>query len=513
MNRKLFHIILCALICVLVSCREEPDNVFSYAYDDNLVYGKAKNSYGEKFKVLWSALNANYALWDYEEDQFGLNWDAVYDEYLPKFQEMDSLQDGVSDSDLEWILEKVVGPLHDGHLAIQLYNHKTKHFVGYSPSAERNATRLKNEGASSFEVDLQYYRNDSEILVSKEMSTKTSYLLSASKNAVNSRISAELYKYQQQGTLTDLDSFYVAGLEALQAALKKASSVSKFNQLVAQYAYLGLEELKTIDSAFSSNGMTARYALFEDNIAYLQFSDFSWTVYLNSGNRSATFGSISDQGKEYVDMMVDVWKSWFDTIQVLHQNGQLGGVIIDVRTNGGGFVNDYQYVLGALLPDGGHEVCYSRFKRGAGRYDYSPLMPMVMATYSKEHEVIDDKPIVVLCNSRSVSMSEMTSRGVKKLTNGTLIGTRTYGGLSALTTIEGYSEEYAGTVGVKNSTPVYCYIPSMATFDIDADGNTIQLEGIGITPNIIVELDPDLKKNQGRDTQLERALQFIRTGN
>lgn len=512
MNRKSLHIILCALMCVCVSCREEPDNVFSYAYDDNLVYGKAERSYGEKFKVLWSALNANYALWDYEEDQFGLNWDAVYDTYLPKFQELDSLQE-VSDNDLRWLMEDVLSPLHDGHLQVQLYNHKTKHYLSYSPASTRNDSRMKNEGSSSFEVDLSYYNKTDELIVWKEMSTEVTYLLTITRNAVINRIKNELAIYEQKGTLTDLEQFYVDGLRALDTELKKSLSLSKYNNFVLQYSYLGLEELKAIDTTFSSNGLTVRYALFEGNIAYLQFDSFHLTTYLNSANRASTFGSISDQGKEYVNQLVDVWQSWFDTIQVLHKAGSLGGVIIDVRTNGGGYTNDYQYVLGSLLPEGGQLICYSRFKRGAGRYDYSPLMPMVMATYDKTHEVINDAPIVVLCNASSGSMAELTSRGVKLLENGTLIGTRTYGALSGLTGITNYSEEYAGTVGVKNNTPVYCYIPSMATFDIDADGNTIQLEGIGITPNIIVELDPDLKKNQGRDTQLERALQFIRTGN
>ncbi|MBR7153966.1 MAG: hypothetical protein IKD12_01485, partial [Paludibacteraceae bacterium] len=175
MNRKSLHIILCALMCVCVSCREEPDNVFSYAYDDNLVYGKAERSYGEKFKVLWSALNANYALWDYEEDQFGLNWDAVYDTYLPKFQELDSLQE-VSDNDLRWLMEDVLSPLHDGHLQVQLYNHKTKHYLSYSPASTRNDSRMKNEGSSSLEVDLSYYNKTDELIVWKEMSTEVTYL-------------------------------------------------------------------------------------------------------------------------------------------------------------------------------------------------------------------------------------------------------------------------------------------------------------------------------------------------
>jgi len=511
MKRHFLYIILSSLLCVFVSCREEPDNVQSYAFNDNLVYGAAKNSYAEKFKVLWSALNANYALWDYEEEQYGLDWDAVYDTYLPKFQQLDSAQ-SVSDVELQWLMEDLLSPLHDGHLQVQMYNHKTKHYLSYSPASTRNEARVKDEGSQNFHADLSYYRAD-EIIVSKEMSTEAADLLEATRTRVIYSIRDTLAAYAQKGTLTDLDSFIVENLQDLQTELKKSLTLNRYNQLVAQYAFLNLPELKAIDTTFSSNGLTVRYALFQGNIAYLQFNRFHLTTYLNSANRNSTFGSISEQGKQYVDSLVDVWQSWFDTIQVLHQNGQLGGIIIDVRTNGGGYVNDYQYVLGALLPEGGYTACYSRFKRGPGRYDYSPLMPFAMPTYSGDHAVLTTEPIVVLCNASSGSMSEMTSRGVKQLPNGTLIGTRTYGALSALTSIESYSQEYAGTVGVKGTTPVYCYIPSMATFELDEAGNYVQLEGVGITPDIEIELNQSLKKNQGRDTQLERALQFIRTGN
>jgi hypothetical protein len=40
------------------------------------------------------------------------------------------------------------------------------------------------------------------------------------------------------------------------------------------------------------------------------------------------------------------------------------------------------------------------------------------------------------------------------------------------------------------------------------------LDGIGITPDMEVTLDSDAwKKGHGPDSQLDRALQYIRTGN
>ena len=206
--------------------------------------------------------------------------------------------------------------------------------------------------------------------------------------------------------------------------------------------------------------------------------------------------------------MADVWYSWFNAIQDLHNAGQLGGVIIDVRGNGGGMVSDYQYVLGALLPSGGQHVMDSRTKKGVGRYDYSPLVPQVMPTYEQPHVTVTE-PIAVLANIRSVSMAEMTSMGATLVENAKLVGTRTWGGLCGLIGNEDYSFTYAGHIGVSGKTPVYVYCPCLAAFS--RDGKI--LEGVGVTPDIEVHLDLGAwKSGNGPDSQLDRALQYITSG-
>ena len=56
----------------------------------------------------------------------------------------------------------------------------------------------------------------------------------------------------------------------------------------------------------------------------------------------------------------------------------------------------------------------------------------------------------------------------------------------------------------------WCWcLPSMAAFTLDKK----LVEAKGLTPDIEVGLDIDLFKSTGQDTQLDRALQFIRTGN
>ena len=50
-------------------------------------------------------------------------------------------------------------------------------------------------------------------------------------------------------------------------------------------------------------------------------------------------------------------------------------------------------------------------------------------------------------------------------------------------------------------------IPSCAFFTLDGQ----ILEGIGVTPDIEVAFDEELYRQTGRDTQLERALEYIRS--
>ena len=179
-----------------------------------------------------------------------------------------------------------------------------------------------------------------------------------------------------------------------------------------------------------------------------------------------------------------------------------------MRNNPGGMTHDANYVLGALLPSGGLLYGWTRFKRGVGRYDYSPLMPMHMPTMDAPHEVIDDKPIVILTNARSISMSEMTTLSAKQVKNAIVIGRRTFGGLCGLLPNKYNTENYSGHRGVEGTTPVYVYMPTVCVLDMDKKS----LDGIGIEPDIEVGFDYEEFERTGMDSQFDRALEYIRTG-
>ena len=507
---KKIMMIMAGLLLMLTGCRQESDNVMSYAFNDAMAFQKADTSFVGEFEVFWNGMNTNYALWDYELEN-GLDWDNVYQKYYPKFAELDE-KDTVTDEELGNLLNEIVKPLHDGHLVIKLKNHSTGNYVTASPAHLRVGDEREEEykATQGFLPSLKYYQDRGKILEMRSASTNViGQLIGIWVAYIKEQITGlKLKTYRTQDEEERLNAFQSAYNDLYQ--IVKTDNLNAYNAFAIRYEWLHIPYLEPINLNLYEHPLEITYALLEGNIAYLSFNHFRLTAYLDSGFCKELFGQPTGLTKLAVESVQNIWYSWFSAIQELKKAGNLGGVIIDVRSNGGGMLNDYQYVLGALLPSGGHHMADARFKRGLGRFDYSPIMPQTMPTMEKEHETVTE-PIVVLCNCSSVSMAEMTSMGAKVLENGTLIGTRTWGGFSALSSNENYSNNYAGYVGIQNVTPVFCYIPQEVTFSI-LDGKIV--EGHGVEPDIEVSMDFDAwNKGNGSDSQLDRALQFIRTGN
>ena len=507
---KKIMIITAGLLLMLTGCRQESDNVLSYAFNDAMAFQKADTCFVGEFEVFWSGMNTNYALWDYELEN-GLDWDNVYRKYYPKFAELDK-KDTVTDEELGNLLNEIVKPLHDGHLVIMLKNRHTGNYVTASPSYLRVEDEREEEhkATQGFLPSLKYYQDKGKVLEMRRTST----------NVIGQTYRIMLAYMEEQITgleqKTDRTQDEEERLNAFQSAYNdlvqiiKTDNLNAYNPFALRYEWLHIPYLEPINLNLYEQPLDITYALLEGNIAYLSFNHFNLSAYLNADFCKELFGQPTGLTKLAVESVQDIWYSWFSAIQELKKAGNLGGVIIDVRSNGGGMLDDYRYVLGALLPSGGHHMADARFKRGPGRFDYSPIMPQTMPTMEKEHETVTE-PIVVLCNCSSVSMAEITSMGAKVLENGTLIGTRTWGGFSALSSNETYSDNYAGYVGIQNVTPVFCYIPQEVTFSL-LDGKIV--EGRGVEPDIVMPMDFDAwNKGNGPDSQLDRALQFIRTGN
>ena len=499
-----------AMMLTMNSCRETSDNVVSYGQYDALTFG-VDTCFTAQFNGVWTALNCNYGIWDYEAEH-GLNWDDVYSQYMPKMEELDKRDkktNPVTDAELEALYKEIAKPLHDGHLVLQVMNLHTQNFITISPSALRNADRPDADltKAPSFDYYKTAAAGENQVSDYKDGTAYPTAFINEQIDDAKTQLGATIATQQAKASPTDLDDYLLQKNLDLKTDLDNfilttPSDIEYYNTVLVPKCVEAGINIQSFDIP-DSDWIRLEYAMFKDNIAYLKFSAFAITGYVKG-----SIGGTPNQ--DYLaDRLRKALAQWTDTIQSLHKAGQLKGVIIDVRNNGGGNTEDYQYVLGSMLPAGGHTFASARFKTGIGRFDYSPLTPEVFKTREDAHETITE-PIVVLANGNSVSMAEITSLGAKSLPNARLIGTRTHGGLCLLMSDpSAYSVNYASSVGIMNQTPFYIYIPANATISNDYG----ILEGVGVTPDIEVQFDRDLMQTTGRDNQLERALQYIRTGN
>lgn len=126
----------------------------------------------------------------------------------------------------------------------------------------------------------------------------------------------------------------------------------------------------------------------EDGIAYIRHDDFSDGCY--------------DEMRAHIER--------------LRQSGELRGLILDYRDNGGGSVNEAVKILSMFVPKGTEVVTMK------GRTDRSKR-----AYATESNPVLGDVPIVALINGNSASASEIVCGALQDLDRGVLVGQRSYG--------------------------------------------------------------------------------------
>lgn len=149
------------------------------------------------------------------------------------------------------------------------------------------------------------------------------------------------------------------------------------------------------------------------------------------------------------------------------------GIILDLRDNPGGLLEESVKVASKFVPKG-------------------PVVSVVTRdghreTHTSNLEAIK-YPVAVLVNGGSASASEIVSGAIQDTASGTLIGTKTYGKGSVQTVIRLDSGAIKLTIA-KYLTP-----------------NDRSINGIGIEPDIKVEMEKDTKS----DVQLDKAIDFVK---
>lgn len=142
------------------------------------------------------------------------------------------------------------------------------------------------------------------------------------------------------------------------------------------------------------------------------------------------------------------------------QHGKaLAGLVIDLRNNPGGLLNEAISVTDAFLSEGEIVSTRGRNDGSASRY------------FAQKGDISDGLPIVVLINSGSASASEIVAGAFKDHGRALIMGTRSFGKGSVQSVIP------VGRDGAMRLTTARYYTPS-----------GVSIQGTGITPDIVVEL-------------------------
>lgn len=160
-------------------------------------------------------------------------------------------------------------------------------------------------------------------------------------------------------------------------------------------------------------------------------------------------------------------------------DGEVPGLIIDVRSNPGGRVDQVVKVTGYFL-DGG-EVFSSRTRDAQDTKRY----------HAKDGEILPGTPIVVLTNSQSASAAEIIAGALQDRNRGLVLGRRSFGKGSVQSIMQVKDN------GALRLTTERYYTPS---------GESIQ--GKGIMPDILVAAreENDRTRKRFRESNLQNAL-------
>lgn len=177
-----------------------------------------------------------------------------------------------------------------------------------------------------------------------------------------------------------------------------------------------------------------------------------------------------------------VAKDFKTKFQSLKEKG-ITSLIIDLRDNGGGIVDEATKIVDYIVPKG-KEILIT--------VDKNKNEEITKA----EEDVLIDMPIVVLVNASSASASEIMAGALKDLGEATIVGTKTYG--------KGIIQQFLSLSnggGLKITIEEY-YTP-----------NRTKINGVGITPDVEVELEQSVTglPTDQNDTQLNKAKEILKS--
>lgn len=167
-----------------------------------------------------------------------------------------------------------------------------------------------------------------------------------------------------------------------------------------------------------------------------------------------------------------------EEIETLAKEGARG-FILDLRDNPGGLLSSSVDVSSLFIPDG----VIVRVEDRTGTIE----------EHRASGKTVTDAPIVVLINGNSASASEIVGGALQDYARAKLVGEQSFG-KGSVQQIEELS--FGGAIKL---TIAHYLTPKGQIID-----------KIGLTPDVVVEMEPELQMDKDTDTQLQRAIEVLK---
>ncbi len=493
------------------------------------------DSWESIFCKYWDAMSLEYVHFSEETD---LDWDRVYDKYLPLFKELDNTKKEDSIKAFKYFKE-MSWKLSDYHYAL-IITDTLGNYIQISPSS------LQKMKEAHPDWDVNDYPDIFSSSIDESGEDKIS-LLSVNGGFENPVVKdlTDREKWSEEEKAA-VRKFYITteGVTEVSELAEKNTfhnGVTDFNDDYVGYTIEMPEETKTDkDKAWatvlegldlSEKSFTYFYGLTEDGIFYYYISQFPSTKLLEpllyQENLTAEERkTLADKGLDYVhdalwcqnvksgvsyDLSekragLEGVSELLKTLKYITVRGkcsfdgytwkEVKGVIMDVRSNGGGAA-DFLFTLMGSFFASPVKIGSVRYRDSYSRYNYTPWIDYYL---EKDYcnTVADSNysgPFVVLTNGSSVSCSEISCIIAKLLPSVKIVGGQTFGGTCAL------SDRTVFQSGPFNAGQVYIYTTTYQA--VDSNGNNLETKGI--TPDVKVDY-----KDSTADARFNAAVETIK---
>lgn len=545
MKRILLILTALTVILVLPSCTNDVTDPLESA---------EPSSWEDVFLLYWNTMNTEYVHFESEPD---LDWDGVYDKYLPLFRNLDFTDRSYSMKAFTYFKEIALRIRCDNHYNLRIHDNFGS-YIDITPASE-----LKWKESSSGDVyeypDVYWVQGgvtslraikDGKVIIgdcSNASAAEKRNLLSYREGVegysevtdlVTKKTTAEgdpIYGmfHNADGVASDFSQGYVGAAISTDENVLKSYYTDKTEGVETSAALSAITDPDAADfwsdlvKSYDLEGFTYFYGLNSDGIFYFYLSSFpsekvlELETILSPITKAETYKALSNEMKV---MYNKIWKGesrFYEKLktQIKQLQGlcslasnlrligsmneciladsdicSVNGVVMDVRCNGKGDLNFLFSIMGSFFRSE-TKIGYLRYKAGYSRYEYTPW-----AEYSLDethcNPLADDcyqNPFYIIVNGSSSSASETAALMVKQLPKGKVIGTVTYGAIAAVGEREVY---HSGSFESK-----YVSI-STSSFEMVGTGRE-SIEGKGISPDIECKSDATAKEDVRYDSAME----------